>query len=573
MRGSPAAASTSCAPRHRPAGAVAEIALALGGAGINIVDIALAPPATSAAARSRSGCSGEQPARRAVETIAALDYPRGAGLTCAHGSTARFDPAPRGLQGVLAAPADKSVSHRAAILGAAWRGRARDHELPARRRHGRDARRRSGARSRRRARRLRGRRPGVGLRGAREPDGVIDVRNRAPVAPAARLARRPGGPSLHARRRRVDSPAPDRPDRGTAARDGGADRSRPTAPFHRSWRGVTRRTYALPVASAQVKSCLLLAGPARRRRHDRGSSPRRVGPTSDTERMWLRAGVTVIRDSSRITVEPALAGLDRARCGTGRSVIRRLLRRGRDARFAGCTSSSRGSARTGRATASSRSRGGWARALRGRSSRRLAARSGMIPSRRSRSDPHTARHEVEADEVPLAIDELPLVALLGAFAEGETIVRGAQELRVKETDRIATVVGGLQALGAQIEATARRFRRDRHGRSRRRHDQLVRRPSPCDARSGRRPGLRHGVEVDGSRGRARLLPGVHRRPRAARDVICAIDGPAGAGKSTVAKELSRPARLPYLDSGAMYRSVALASSRAPERNARRCAAS
>jgi 3-phosphoshikimate 1-carboxyvinyltransferase len=60
---------------------------------------------------------------------------------------------------------------------------------------------------------------------------------------------------------------------------------------------------------------------------------------------------------------------------------------------------------------------------------------------------------VEADEVPLAIDELPLVALLGCFAEGETIVRGAAELRVKESDRIATVVDGLRGLGADIEAT------------------------------------------------------------------------------------------------------------------------
>jgi 3-phosphoshikimate 1-carboxyvinyltransferase len=60
---------------------------------------------------------------------------------------------------------------------------------------------------------------------------------------------------------------------------------------------------------------------------------------------------------------------------------------------------------------------------------------------------------VEPDEVPLAIDELPLVALLGCFAEGETIVRGAQELRVKESDRIAGVVNGLRGLGAQIEAT------------------------------------------------------------------------------------------------------------------------
>jgi 3-phosphoshikimate 1-carboxyvinyltransferase len=60
---------------------------------------------------------------------------------------------------------------------------------------------------------------------------------------------------------------------------------------------------------------------------------------------------------------------------------------------------------------------------------------------------------VEPDEVPLAIDELPLVALLGCFAEGETVVRGAQELRLKETDRIAAVVDGLRGLGADIEAT------------------------------------------------------------------------------------------------------------------------
>ena len=54
--------------------------------------------------------------------------------------------------------------------------------------------------------------------------------------------------------------------------------------------------------------------------------------------------------------------------------------------------------------------------------------------------------------MPLAIDELPLVALLGCFAEGETVVRGAGELRVKESDRIATVVDGLRGLGADIEA-------------------------------------------------------------------------------------------------------------------------
>jgi 3-phosphoshikimate 1-carboxyvinyltransferase len=60
---------------------------------------------------------------------------------------------------------------------------------------------------------------------------------------------------------------------------------------------------------------------------------------------------------------------------------------------------------------------------------------------------------VAADEVPLAIDELPLVALMGCFAEGETVVTGAQELRLKESDRIATVVEGLRGLGGEIEAT------------------------------------------------------------------------------------------------------------------------
>jgi 3-phosphoshikimate 1-carboxyvinyltransferase len=61
--------------------------------------------------------------------------------------------------------------------------------------------------------------------------------------------------------------------------------------------------------------------------------------------------------------------------------------------------------------------------------------------------------EVAPEEVPAAIDELTLVALLGAFAEGETVVRGATELRHKESDRIEAVVDGLRGLGADIEAT------------------------------------------------------------------------------------------------------------------------
>lgn len=59
---------------------------------------------------------------------------------------------------------------------------------------------------------------------------------------------------------------------------------------------------------------------------------------------------------------------------------------------------------------------------------------------------------VEGSEVPRAIDELPLIALLGCFAEGETVVREAAELRVKESDRVEAVTAMLSALGADVEA-------------------------------------------------------------------------------------------------------------------------
>jgi 3-phosphoshikimate 1-carboxyvinyltransferase len=72
----------------------------------------------------------------------------------------------------------------------------------------------------------------------------------------------------------------------------------------------------------------------------------------------------------------------------------------------------------------------------------IVARSGALTATR-----------IGGGEVPLAIDELPLVALAACFAEGRTVLAGAEELRHKESDRIATVVEGLGALGARIEAT------------------------------------------------------------------------------------------------------------------------
>jgi 3-phosphoshikimate 1-carboxyvinyltransferase len=58
---------------------------------------------------------------------------------------------------------------------------------------------------------------------------------------------------------------------------------------------------------------------------------------------------------------------------------------------------------------------------------------------------------VAGDRVPSLIDELPLLACLGARAHGETRITGARELRVKESDRIAAVVANLRAVGASAE--------------------------------------------------------------------------------------------------------------------------
>jgi 3-phosphoshikimate 1-carboxyvinyltransferase len=59
--------------------------------------------------------------------------------------------------------------------------------------------------------------------------------------------------------------------------------------------------------------------------------------------------------------------------------------------------------------------------------------------------------EVSGDLVPRAIDELPLVALAGAFADGATVISGAEELRVKESDRVSTTGAVLRAFGVDIE--------------------------------------------------------------------------------------------------------------------------
>jgi 3-phosphoshikimate 1-carboxyvinyltransferase len=59
--------------------------------------------------------------------------------------------------------------------------------------------------------------------------------------------------------------------------------------------------------------------------------------------------------------------------------------------------------------------------------------------------------EIKGSDIPYMIDEIPLLALVAAFAEGETVITGASELRVKESDRIKATVSELSKLGVDIE--------------------------------------------------------------------------------------------------------------------------
>ena len=61
--------------------------------------------------------------------------------------------------------------------------------------------------------------------------------------------------------------------------------------------------------------------------------------------------------------------------------------------------------------------------------------------------------DIPEDQVPLAIDEFPALFIAAACAEGKTVLRGAEELRVKESDRIQVMADGLQALGVQAKPT------------------------------------------------------------------------------------------------------------------------
>jgi 3-phosphoshikimate 1-carboxyvinyltransferase len=222
------------------------------------------------------------------------------------------------------------------------------------------------------------------------------------------------------------------------------------APLTVHGRDLTGAHYDMPVASAQVKSALLLAGLVA----DGRTSVREPGPSRDhTERLLVRAGVDVRRDGDVLSV------------GSHDELELEAIHVPGDPSSAAFHVAAAvlvpGSRILVENVAANWTRVGFFRIL----ERMGGVVVGPLeePSQALRDTEPVCELDVTAgplvgttvgaDEVPLAIDELPLVALLGCFAEGETVVTGAEELRHKETDRIATVVDGLRGLGADIEAT------------------------------------------------------------------------------------------------------------------------
>jgi 3-phosphoshikimate 1-carboxyvinyltransferase len=369
----------------------------------------------------------------------------------------RFEPA-EGLRGTLRPPTDKSISHRAALLGAMAADPVRvcnylhaadtDATL--------DAVRALGALVDESGEELVVR--GVGLREAREVTNAIDVQNAGtlmrllPGWLAAQEGRAwiiDGDASI--RRRPVDRVA--EPLRRMGARiEATDDRFPPFRVFGARLRAIA---YDLPVASAQVKSCVLLAGLLA----DGATTVHEPIPSRDhTERMLAAAGVTIHRHGRRITVS-----------SSDELELEEVVVPGDPSSAAFAVAAGvlvPGSRLVLRDVGVNWTRTGFLR---------IVQRMGGIVVGDLEEDPGDeivpfepvteldvtagplVGTTVEPDEVPLAIDELPLVGLLGCFAEGETVVRGAEELRVKESDRIEAVVSGLRGLGATIEATADGF--------------------------------------------------------------------------------------------------------------------
>lgn len=377
----------------------------------------------------------------------------------------RFEPAGP-LRGSLRPPSDKSISHRAALIAAMGEGEtvvrgyldAADTRstLAAVVALGAEVA-EEGADADGLALRLRG----VGLRGPRP--AAVDVGNAGTLLrllPGWLAGQEGGSWTLDGddsiRRRPVDRIAVPLRRMGATLRCR-EDRLPPLTVEGAPLRGIE---YELPVASAQVKSCLLLAG-LLAEGETRVLEPL---PSRDHSERMLRAAGAPVRGGGDAAAGDAPDAAPRTVSVTGPVehlepppltvpadissaaffLVAALLVPGSEVALAGVGVNP---TRTGLLAILSR--------MGAEVEVEPGPAAGGEPTALLRARPAPLRGvEVGGAEVPLAIDELPLVALAACFAEGRTTIADAAELRRKESDRIATVCEALNALGGRAEPTA-----------------------------------------------------------------------------------------------------------------------
>jgi 3-phosphoshikimate 1-carboxyvinyltransferase len=364
----------------------------------------------------------------------------------------RVEPVPA-LEGHVAVPGDKSISHRAVLVGAIAEGETRvsgfgrsldtestlravralgvdvdEHDVDTLTVHG------------------------VGLRGLAEPEAPIDCGNAGTLMRllCGLLAGQDGrfelvgDESLSARpMERVAEPL-----RRMGARVETTDGRAPLVVEGASLRPVD---YELPVASAQVKSAILLAGLFAAGE----TTVVELVPTRDhTERLLERAGAPIRRRSGSVSV----GGVDRLALGA--VDIPGDLSSAAPLLVAAVTVP--GSSVTVHGVGLNPRRTGLLDVLES-----MGARVAVYNRRAIGGEPagdvevrasELVGATVSAEQVPTLVDELPLLALAACHARGETVVHGASELRVKESDRIEAIVEELRRLGGHVRATPDGFR-------------------------------------------------------------------------------------------------------------------
>ena len=216
-----------------------------------------------------------------------------------------------------------------------------------------------------------------------------------------------------------------------------------TAPLHIHGGRLHGIRYTLPVASAQVKSAVLLAGLFA----EGETTVIEPVPTRDhTEIMLSWLGADFTKNGTHLTIRPsALTARPITVPGDFSAaaffIVAGLLCEGSEIVMPGLGINPTRSAMLG-----------------------VLAKSGAAILQDEPVDRNgeltatlTVRHgplrafELDGEQIPLLIDELPVLAVLATQAHGTTRIRGAAELRVKESDRIAVVVNNLRAMGAEVE--------------------------------------------------------------------------------------------------------------------------